>query len=140
MRTGGRLPFLFGEVKQNPLQFQRYSFFANKTFQDSKNFERVNAMFGVSLLRDQRFFGIDAEQRSRGWGYFVELDTIPIVNHLSLFARYNQLRPTTLATDKTLQVERSACSSTRSNMGVCRSSTNGWSTDKLPTGSASAGS
>lgn len=101
--AGGRLPFLFGEVKQNPLQFQRYSFFANKTFQDGKNFERVNAMFGVSFLRDERFFGIDAEQRSRGWGYFVELDTIPIVNHLSLFARYDQLRPTTLAADNTLR-------------------------------------
>lgn len=101
--AGGRLPFLLGEVKQNPLQFQRYSFFANKTFQDGKNFERVNAMFGVSLLRDQRFFGIDAEQRSRGWGYFVELDTIPVVNHLSLFARYDQLRPTTLISDNTLR-------------------------------------
>ena len=101
--AGGRLPFLLGEVKQNPLQFQRYSFFANKTFQDGKNFERVNAMFGVSLLRDQRFFGIDAEQRSRGWGYFVELDTIPVVNHLSLFARYDQLRPTTRAADNTLR-------------------------------------
>ena len=101
--AGGRLPFLLGEVKQNPLQFQRYSFFANKTFQDGKNFERLNAMFGVSFLRDQRFFGIDAEQRSRGWGYFVELDTIPIVNHLSLFARYDQLRPTTLISDNTLR-------------------------------------
>jgi mono/diheme cytochrome c family protein len=101
--AGGRLPFLLGEVKQNPLRFQRYSFFANKTFQDGKNFERVNAMFGVSLLRDQRFFSIDAEQRSRGWGYFVELDTIPIVNHLSLFARYDQLRPTTLLSENTVR-------------------------------------
>ena len=101
--AGGRLPFMLGEVKQNPLQFQRYSFFANKTFQDGRNFERINAMFGVSLLRDQRFLGIDAEQRSRGWGYFVELDTIPVVNHLSLFARYDQLRPTTLAADNTLR-------------------------------------
>lgn len=101
--VGGRTPFLLGEVKQNPLQFQRYSFFANKTFQDSKNFERVNAMFGVSLLRDERVFGLDAERRSRGWGYFVELDTIPIVNHLSLFARYDQLRPTTLLSENTLR-------------------------------------
>ncbi|MGE0883432.1 MAG: cytochrome c [Blastocatellales bacterium] len=101
--AGGRLPFLLGEVKQNPLQFQRYSFFANKTFQDGKNFERINAMFGVSLLRDQRFFGLEAERRSRGWGYFAELDTIPIINHLSLFARYDQLRPTTLLAENTLR-------------------------------------
>jgi hypothetical protein len=101
--AGGRTPFLLSEVKQNPLQFQRYSFFANKTFQDGKNFERVNAMFGVSFLRDERFFGLEAEQRSRGWGYFFELDTIPIVDHLSLFARYDQLRPTTLLSDNTLR-------------------------------------
>ena len=101
--AGGRLPFLIGDVKQNPLQFQRYSFFANKTLQDSKNFERLNAMFGVSYLRDERFFGLEAERRSRGWGYFFELDTIPIVNHLSLFARYDQLRPTTLLSDNTLR-------------------------------------
>ncbi len=101
--AGGRLPFLLGEVKQTPLQFQRYSFFANKTFQDGKNFERLNALFGVSFLRDERFFGLEAEQRSRGWGYFVELDTIPIIDHLSLFARYDQLRPTTLISDNTLR-------------------------------------
>lgn len=101
--AGGRLPFLLGEVKQNSLPFQRYSFFANKAFQDSKNFERVNAMFGVSLLHDERFFGVEAERRSRGWGYFVELDTIPVANHLSLFARYDQLRPTTLLSENTLR-------------------------------------
>ncbi len=101
--TGGRIPFLLGDVKQNPLQFQRFSFFANKTFQDGKNFERLNAIFGVSFLRDERFLAIESEQRSRGWGYFVELDTIPIVDHLSLFARYDQLRPTTLLSDNTLR-------------------------------------
>lgn len=101
--AGGRTPFTLDTVRQNPLSFQRYSFFANKTFQDGKNFERVNAIFGVSLLRDQRFFGRDTEQRSRGWGYFAELDTIPIVNHLSLFARYDQLRPTTLVADNALR-------------------------------------
>jgi hypothetical protein len=101
--AGGRTPFLLDEVKQNPLRFQRYSFFVNKTFEDGKNFERVNAIFGISLLRDDRFLGIDSEQRSRGWGYFVELDMIPVVNHLSLFARYDQLRPTTLIAENTLR-------------------------------------
>jgi len=101
--AGGRTPFRLGGVSQNPLGFQRYSFFANKTFQDRKNFERLNAIFGVSFLRDERFLTIESEQRSRGWGYFVELDTIPIVDHLSLFARYDQLRPTTLVSGNTLR-------------------------------------
>lgn len=101
--AGGRTPFTTGEPLQSPLQFQRYSFFANKTFQDGKNFERVNAIFGASFLRDDLFLGSESERRSRGWGYFFELDTIPIVDHLSLFARYDQLRPTTLVAGNTLR-------------------------------------
>lgn len=101
--AGGRTPFALGEDSQNPLRFERYSFFANKTFQDGKNFERVNAIFGVSFLRDDLFLGSESERRSRGWGYFFELDTIPIVDHLSLFARYDQLRPTTLVAGNTLR-------------------------------------
>ncbi|HWN99952.1 MAG TPA: cytochrome c [Blastocatellia bacterium] len=97
----GRTPFLLDDVRQRSLRFQRYSFFVNKTFVDAKNFERVNVIFGASLLRDDRFFGLDTDQRSRGWGYFFEVDTIPIVDHLSLFARYDQLRPTTLIPDNT---------------------------------------
>jgi mono/diheme cytochrome c family protein len=87
--AAGRTPFLLDDVRQRSLRFQRYSFFANKTFVDAKNFERVNAIFGASVLRDDRFFGLETDQRSRGWGYFFEVDTIPIVDHLSLFARYD---------------------------------------------------
>lgn len=90
-------------MKQPSLRFQRYSFFANKTFQDRKNFERINAIFGFSFLRDSRFLGVDLEQRSRGYGYFVEVDTIPVAKHLSMFGRYDQLRPTTLISGNTLR-------------------------------------
>ena len=101
--AAGRTPFLFGDVRQRSLRFQRYSFFANKTLLDGKNFERINAIFGISLLRDDRFLAVESERRSRGYGYFIEVDTIPVVNHLSLFARYDQLRPTTLVSDNTIR-------------------------------------
>jgi mono/diheme cytochrome c family protein len=101
--AGGSTPFFLDELKQPSLRFQRYSFFANKTFQDRKNFERVNAIFGLSFLRDSRFLGVDVEQRSRGYGYFVEVDTVPVVKHLSVFGRYDQLRPTTLISGNTLR-------------------------------------
>ena len=101
--AGGSTPFSLDGVGQPSLHFQRYSFFANKTFQDRKNFERVNAIFGLSLLRDNRFLGVDAEQRSRGYGYFLELDTVPVAKRLSLFGRYDRLRPTTLVADNTLR-------------------------------------
>jgi mono/diheme cytochrome c family protein len=102
--ASGRTPFSIFDERQPSLRFQRYSFFANKTFLDGKNFERFNAIFGISFLRDNRFLGIEPEdKRGRGYGYFFELDAIPIVNHLSLFARYDQLRPTTLISDNTLR-------------------------------------
>ncbi|MEW5976344.1 MAG: cytochrome c [Acidobacteriota bacterium] len=101
--AGGYTPLLIGEFRQPALRFQRYSFFANKTFEDGKNFERLNAIFGLSFLRDNRLLGIDSEQRSRGYGYFLEVDTIPVVNHLSFFGRYDQLRPTTLISDNTVR-------------------------------------
>jgi mono/diheme cytochrome c family protein len=101
--VAGRTPFSLAGIRQRSLRFQRYSFFANKTFLDGKSFERVNAIFGISLLRDDRFFGLETDRRSRGWGYFIEVDTIPIVNHLSLFGRYDQLRPTTLASTNTVR-------------------------------------
>jgi mono/diheme cytochrome c family protein len=101
--AGGHTPLSIADVRQGTVHFQRYSIFANKTFQDSKNFERVNAIFGLSFLRDDRFLGIESERRSHGYGYFVEVDTIPVVNHLSLFARYDQLRPTMLISHNTLR-------------------------------------
>lgn len=101
--SGGHTPFSTGDVPQGAVRFQRYSIFANKTFEDGKNFERCNLIFGLSLLRDSRFLGIEAEQRSRGYGYFFEVDTTPIAKHLSLFARYDQFRPTTLLADNTLR-------------------------------------
>lgn len=101
--AGGYTPFALGGVRQPSLRFRRYSFFANKTFQDGKNFERVNAIFGLSLLRDSRFLGVEEERSSRGYGYFVEVATIPVVNRLSLFGRYDRLRPTTLVAGNTLR-------------------------------------
>lgn len=101
--AAGYTPFALGGVRQPSLRFRRYSFFANKTFQDGKNFERVNAIFGLSLLRDSRFLGVEEERGSRGYGYFVEVDTIPVVNRLSLFGRYDRLCPTTLVAGNTLR-------------------------------------
>ena len=94
--AGGSTPVFSGDARQRALGFERYSWFATKTFLDKKSFERTTAMFGFSLLRDSRFLGIDSVDRSRGYGYFIEVDTIPVKDHFSVFARYDQIRPTTL--------------------------------------------
>lgn len=102
--ASGRTPFSILDERHPSLGFQRYSFFANKMLLDGKNFERVNAIFGLSFLRDNRFLGIEIEdKRSRGYGYFFEVDAIPIVNHLSVFGRYDQLRPTTLISNNSFR-------------------------------------
>jgi mono/diheme cytochrome c family protein len=93
---GGRTPFSIADVRQSALRFQRYSAFVNRSLLDKKNFERLNAIAGVSLLRDNRFLGVDSDASSHGYGYFLEVDTVPIVDHLSCFGRFDLLRPTTL--------------------------------------------
>ena len=102
--VAGHTPFVAGGVLQNAVRFQRYSVFANKSLVDGDNFERVNTIVGVSLLRDDRFLGLDPDRRSRGYGYFVELDAVPVVNHLSCFARFDTLRPTTLLSGNAARV------------------------------------
>jgi mono/diheme cytochrome c family protein len=101
--AGGHTPYSVTDVAQHPLDFQRYLFFANKTFVDKRNFERLNIIFGAAVLRDSQFLGIDSDQRSRGFGCFLEADAIPVVNHLTVYGRYDQLRPTTLIPDNTLK-------------------------------------
>ena len=99
----GRTPYSLEGFGEQSVRFERYAFFANKSFVDGKNFERLNAIFGLAVLRDDRFVGVDADARSRGYGYFVELDAIPVAKRLSVFGRYDHLRPTTLVGDNTLR-------------------------------------
>jgi nitric oxide reductase subunit C len=98
----GRTPYSLDGLGEQSVRFERYGFFANKSFVDGKNFERLNAIFGLALLRDDRFIGLDTGMRSRGYGYFVELDAIPVSRRLSVFGRYDRLRPTTLVKENTL--------------------------------------
>jgi hypothetical protein len=86
---------------QSPDRFQRWSFFANKTFLDKKNFERANVIHGSSLLRDGRFIDADSSKKSWGYGQFIELDAFLIPSYLTAIARYDQLRPTNLINSNT---------------------------------------
>ncbi len=101
--SGGRTAVLLDGARQDSIRFQRYSFFANKSFLDKRNFERVNAIFGASLIRDNRFLRITegGERKSLGNGFFFEADGVLFPKHLSIFGRYDQLRPTNLLHDNT---------------------------------------
>jgi mono/diheme cytochrome c family protein len=101
--AGGRTPVLFGDGQQSQLRFQRYTVVANKSFLDKKNAERLNAIFGYSLLRDNRVLGLDADGRSHGQGYFAEIDAVPIVGHVGCYGRFDQIRETTLLNGNTIR-------------------------------------
>ena len=103
--SGGRTPVLLDGARQDSIRFQRYSFFANKTFLDKRNSERVNVIFGASLLRDSRFLDTtaDPERKSSGHGLFFEADGVLIPKHLSILGRYDQLRQTNLLSDNTMR-------------------------------------
>lgn len=86
---------------KSPDRFQRWNFFANKTFLDKKGRERANIIYGSSLLRDGRFIDADSNKKSWGFGQFVELDAFLIPSYLTAIARYDQLRPTNLINSNT---------------------------------------
>ncbi|MCL4486677.1 MAG: cytochrome c [Chloroflexi bacterium] len=101
--AGGRTPVLFGDSQQSQLRFQRYTVVANKSILDKKNAERVNAIFGYSLLRDNRVLGVETDGRSHGQGYFAEIDAVPIVGHLGCYGRFDQIRETSLLSGNTIR-------------------------------------
>lgn len=102
--AGGYTPIVLNGQFLPALHFQRYSFFANKTFQDKRNVERLNLIAGVAALRDDRVLVIEQPQPSHGYGFFLEANCIP-VRRLGLVARFDQLRPTTLLSGNTLRAE-----------------------------------
>ena len=84
--SGNNIPVLnLNQINMSTNKFQRFYVHANKAFNDSKGFERVNAMFGFLLAHDSRNFSLTDSnnslvgQRSVGYGYTFELLTIPIV-------------------------------------------------------------
>lgn len=100
--AGGYTPVLVEGQFLSPLRFQRLSVYANKTFQNKRNVERLNLISGVTLLRDNRLLGLEDPKRSRGYGFFLEANWIP-VRRLGLVARFDQLRATTRLSDNTVR-------------------------------------
>jgi len=105
--AAGYTPVDFGGQVLPSLRFQRYLFFANKTFQDKRNVERLNLIAEVALMRDNRLLDFEEPQQSRGYGFFIEGNWIP-VRRLGLLVRFDQFRPTTLLADNTVRAGTAA--------------------------------
>jgi hypothetical protein len=102
--AGGYTPIVLNGQFLPALRFQRYSFYANKTFQDKRNVERLNLIAGVAAVRDNHILAVEGPQSSHGYGFFLEANWIP-VRRLGLVARFDQLRSTTLLSGNTLRAE-----------------------------------
>lgn len=89
----GHTPVTINGAK-NPVRFQQWYLFGNKTFLDKKKFERANLIYGLSVRRDGRFIDSDTDKKSWGYGQFVELDAFLVPSYLTAIARYDQFRPT----------------------------------------------
>ncbi len=100
--AGGYTPIRVDNQYLPALRFQRYSLFANKSFLNNRNEERVNLIAGASLFRDDRILGLTSARSSRGYGIFGEGNWIPI-RRVGLVARYDQVRPTTLLRQNTFR-------------------------------------
>lgn len=105
--VGGYTPVAVGQQLLPALHFQRYSFFANKAFQDKRNVERVNIIGGFMALRDNRLLDFDEPKRSRRYGFFIETNWIP-VRRLGFVTRFDQLRASTLLTGNIIRSETAA--------------------------------
>lgn len=79
---------------KNPIRFQQWYLFGNKTFLDKKKFERANVIYGFSVRRDGRFIDSETDKKSWGYGQFIELDAFLVPSYLTALVRYDQFRPT----------------------------------------------
>lgn len=89
--AGGFTPLSIPGAPGSEIGFRRLAFFANRTFQDSNNRERLNLLGGVANLATRWTPPTSDPLRSNRWGFFVEAAAIPVADHLTVFARYDQL-------------------------------------------------
>lgn len=102
--AGGDTPLAMEGRFLPALRFQRLFLFANKTFQDKKNVERLNLIAGAAVLHDSRLLSLEASPSSNGYGYFFEANWIP-VRRLGVISRFDVFRPTTRLSDNLMKAE-----------------------------------
>jgi mono/diheme cytochrome c family protein len=94
--TGGWNPNLRTNLTGPEFHFQRIYVSANKTFQDSHGAERLNIVSGLSYGNDNQLVGGNPNLRSENYGWYGELDAVPVYRHVGAYFRYDELRPSNL--------------------------------------------
>jgi mono/diheme cytochrome c family protein len=94
--AGGWNPNLRAGLAGPELHFQRVYVSANKAFQDSRGAERINVISGLTFGDDNQLVGGKPNLRSQSYGWYAELDAIPMYRHVGAYFRYEALRPSNL--------------------------------------------
>ncbi len=93
--AGGSNPHLVDGPGATDLHFRRLIVAGNRTFQDSRNRERLNVLGAVMVGDDNFYLGGDANRRSHAYGSYVEVDAVPVPRMLGAYVRVDQVRATT---------------------------------------------
>ena len=94
--TGGWNPNLRVGLTGPELHFQRVYVSANKAFQDSRGAELVNVISGLTFGDDNQLVGGNRNLRNQNYGWYAELDALPVYRHVGAYFRYEALRPSNL--------------------------------------------
>jgi mono/diheme cytochrome c family protein len=102
--AGGWNPSLRTSFNGPELHFQRGYVSANKAFQDSRGAELINLISGLTFGDDNQLVGGNPNIRSQNYGWYAELDAMPVYRHVGTYFRYEELRPSNIETG----IERAA--------------------------------
>jgi hypothetical protein len=69
---------------------------ANKAFQDSRGAERINVISGLTFGDDNQLVGGKPNLRNQSYGWYAELDAMPVYRHVGAYFRYEALRPSNI--------------------------------------------
>jgi mono/diheme cytochrome c family protein len=94
--AGGWNPNLRTGLTGPELHFQRVYVSANKAFQDSRGAELINVISGLTFGDDNQLVGGNPNLRNQNYGWYAELDAMPVYRHVGAYFRYEALRPSNL--------------------------------------------
>jgi mono/diheme cytochrome c family protein len=114
--AGGWNPNLRNGLAGPELHFNRVYVSANKTFEDAHGAERVNVIGGLSFGDDNQLVGGTPNLRSENYGWYGEVDTVPLYRHLGAYFRYDALRGSNLQSSPLSSMMRAATVGTTVNV------------------------
>ena len=68
----------------------------NKSFQDSQGAEGINVITGLTFGDGNQLVGGAPNLRNQNYGWYAELDAMPVYRHVGAYFRYEALRPSDL--------------------------------------------